>query len=219
MKTLTRLTLAPLVALLLAACGGSGKDVKAPDENAASDGSDATAADAAKAEAKPASAPPKDESASTEPPIRDIVCSQETAFVLDFASSDIGVQTEEKCRKSAGEDNKKFADCRRKTQDKLGMPVVKFEEKDGAWWWLTYDRRGSELVMLHKVAFTFAEETKDSLTIKPEGKDMGRKPGPVPAELVIKVPDANTIEIQDPKLGKMVYRAKIGIVEQPKPIK
>ncbi len=220
MNTLTRMTFSPLFALLLVACGGGATDAKSPDDSAAADSAtDKKAADADKAtETKAEAEPAKEESASNEPQVRSIVTSESVAFVFDFVASEVGTTTEEKCRKSAGEDNKKFADCRRKIQEKLGVLVLQFKEKDGKWWWTTHDRRGSELKLLHKVAFTFGEETKDSLTIIPEGKDVGPKPAPVPDKLVIKVPDANTIEIDDPKLGKTVYRAKIGIVEEGKPV-
>ncbi len=217
MDRFTRISLSSTFALLLAACAGSKQNADAPQEAPASAEASAPEASATPgADAQPG--PEQAESEASEPsgpPLKDIVASGETAFVFDFLASDIGKKTEEQCRKSAGDDMKKFADCKRKVQDKLGMPILRFEEQEGSWWWLTYDRRGSDLVLMHKIEFTFGEETEDTLKILPKGRDRGKKPRSVPSELVIAVPNPNSIAIDDPQHGKMVYRARVGILEKP----
>ena len=218
MNRISRVFIPSLFAGLVLACAGGG----APEAESSDDAANAAAESQKKEddaatnseESDKASSTSKPEAAPKGPSPREIITSQETAFLLDFIASEIGEKTEEKCRKQAGEDMKKFADCKRKVQDKLGMPMLKFEEKDGSWWWLTYDRRGSDLVVLHQIEFEFGEETANALTILPKGRDKGRKPKSFPSQVVITLPNDNSIELDDPTHGKMVFRARIGILER-----
>ena len=212
MNAIFRAILPLLTGAALLGCAGSqppAESTKDADEKAAEPAGDSSAVEEEEAVAEEAK-----QEVPSGPSAKDVITSAETTFVLDFIASELGEKTEERCRKDAGEDMKKFAHCKRKVQDKLGMPMVKFEEKDGKWWWLTFDRKGSKLITLHKVEFELGEETKDSLTIHPKGRDQGSRPQTFPPKVVVKLPNDSTIEIDDPTHGRMTYRARIGILEQ-----
>ncbi len=81
----------------------------------------------------------------------------------------------------------------------------------GNWEWLTIKRNGKKLVTLHKVPIEFGTETKNSITLKVTGKDTGTTPTKPPAEVTFEVPNDYQIVRKDPKLGALVYEAKIGI--------
>ena len=50
------------------------------------------------------------------------------------------------------------------------------KDEKGKWWWMTARMRRAKLTYLHKVAIEFGEEKSDSISIKPLGKDKGKKP-------------------------------------------
>ncbi|HEY3664796.1 MAG TPA: hypothetical protein VGL19_02305, partial [Polyangiaceae bacterium] len=67
---------------------------------------------------------------------------------------------------------------------------------------------------VHKFEVEFGPETPGSVVLKPKGKDLGSAPGRTPASVTIAVPNEDEISLNDPKLGKLVYEAKIGILTQ-----
>ena len=78
---------------------------------------------------------------------------------------------------------------------------------------MTYDKRGDQLVTMHKIPFEFGEVTEQTVALRPTGKDKGLAPlGRLPRQFVITVPNEYSIEVNDPVHGKLVYEAKIGIL-------
>lgn len=162
---------------------------------------------------QPPSSPSDSETSSLSKSVKEIVTAPTVAYQFNFSSSDINGVTEERCNKESKGDPQANADCMRAARDKQGVHIHRFAEKNGAWFWSTYERRGSsQVVLLHKFAFEFGEETKNTLEIKPIGKDQGLAPIPAPRSLVIKCPNDFSIELTDPKLGKMVFDAKLGLI-------
>jgi hypothetical protein len=83
------------------------------------------------------------------------------------------------------------------------------QDKAGDWWWSVVKRKGKTLNNVHRIRYQYGDQSGNSVTIKPEGKDEGTgrwaKP---PAEVKFEVPNEYRIVVQDPKQGKMVYEAK-----------
>jgi len=95
--------------------------------------------------------------------------------------------------------------------------VQRFVQKRKVWYWITYERRGKQLITLHKIPFEFGEDTGNTVTIKPTGKDKGMAPlSPVPRKVVVTIPNSYSIEMDDPKYGKLRYSAKIGLTPSKK---
>jgi hypothetical protein len=178
-----------------AAAPSPGKDPKAQaqqDANAASD---------------------KEQVFKLDRPPRELITAEDTAFEVNFTSSEIGERTEQQCRAQAGEDMQALTQCKREARDKFPVTIQRFVEKQGTWWWITYERRGKQLVPLHRIPIDFGEETANSVTILPKGKDQGLTPlSPLPRKVVINVPNSYSIQIQDPQHGMLSYGAKIGLV-------
>lgn len=132
--------------------------------------------------------------------------------MFSFNSSDSGKAAEEKCDKRSGDDAKKRAQCLSKARTKLAADGIRFKkDAHGKWWWITFRRKGNVLRMLHKVPIEFGEEKGNSVVIKPTGKDKGPAPMNVPKKVVFEIPNDYEISTQDPKLGRVVYEAKIGL--------
>lgn len=212
--------LAPTLSLFIA-CGGSSPPPEAPapaapaEPSPASDGGMEELAEQSEAESETESESEAD-SDSDEGPRRtpkEIVASETMLFRFDFRDSEAYQKAEKECGEKAGDDPKKKADCMTKARDQFDVDSIGFrKDEDGKWWWYSIQRRGKQIKTLHKIEVEFGEETDDTVVVKTKGRDMGQKPMRPPKELVIHVPSEMEIFIEDPKHGKMVYEAKVGLI-------
>jgi hypothetical protein len=227
-----------LPAFWLAACGGSAHPAETPKPDdsaqaAAKDGdskADASASaesndgapskpstndspsDASKADSnKPSEAPAKPARSA-----QDILTAPDVVFMLSFNDSDVKQTAESKCTASSANDQKKQSQCLSKARQALDVDGYRFREQDGKWWWLTLRTQGKVVHTLHKFEIEFGPEKDRSISIKPKGKDLGSTPERVPGPITIDVPNEYQIVLNDPKLGKLVYEAKIGIATEEK---
>jgi hypothetical protein len=98
-----------------------------------------------------------------------------------------------------------------KARKGLDVDGYRFKQKDGDWWFFTLRTQGKTVKTLHKFAVDFGPEKDGSVTLKPKGKDLGSAAGRLPGPITIQVPNEYQIVLTDPKLGKLVYEAKIGV--------
>ena len=219
--------------LLLAACGGSSKPAeppKAADDNADAAPKDEPASDAkpdakddaeksddksdtksdSKGDAKKADAKAAD-SMKPKRSAQDILTAPDVVFMLSFNDSDVKAAAESKCTAASGNDPKKMNQCMAKARKSLDIDGYRFKQKDGKWWFLTLRTQGKAVHVLHKFEVDFGAEKDDSVTLKPKGKDLGSAAGRLPSSITIQVPNEYQIVLTDPKLGKLVYEAKIGV--------
>jgi hypothetical protein len=144
---------------------------------------------------------------------KDIVTAGDTAFVLSFGTSEAGEQADIRCRDKVGDDRSAHQACVEKLRRKVTAKILTFVNKKEQWWWVTYDKRGDQLVTMHKIPFEFGEVTEQTVALRPTGKDKGLAPlARLPRRFVITVPNEYSIEVNDPVHGKLVYEAKIGIL-------
>jgi len=237
MRSLVPIVACVCVSGILAGCGGSQSEAKEPDESAESskasekseksepkeakadkddmgdddkgdkDGDDKKGGKKGKGDKDEASGMPKVVRTA-----KDIITAKDVLFVFSFNQSEPYQAAEKKCGEKAKDDPKKKADCMSKASDQFDLDGITFEEIDGKWMWLTMRRKGNTLVTIHKIPVEFADDKEKSVTIKTLGPDKGSKPmAHVPKELVIDVPAETALTITDPKSGKMVYEAKMGL--------
>jgi hypothetical protein len=129
-------------------------------------------------------------------------------FMFAFADSDVKHATEEDCSKKSKGDEEKTAACVQKVADAGAKEGIRFEkDEEGNWWWVSFGEAQGKEQIFNKVKFTIASEDGRTLKLKPEGKDLGKKPmKKLPEEVVIEVPDDSTVVMTDPKKGKLVYK-------------
>lgn len=80
--------------------------------------------------------------------------------------------------------------------------------------WVIYDRKGEQLKEVFSVPIEFEEKGETSIVIKPKGAGKGARPilgGQ--QSITISIPNDYSIEIEDPKLGHLVYNAKFSLIE------
>jgi hypothetical protein len=197
--------------------GSEDKPEKADDKKADDKKADGKKADGKKADGKKTD--DKADAKSTDGPkpsrsAQDILTAPDVVFMLSFNDSDIKQAADSKCSASSGNNPKKMNACMANARKALDVDGYQFKEKDGKWWWLTLRTQGKVLHTLHKFEIEFGPETEGSVTFKPKGKDQGTAPGRTPASVTFSVPNEYQIAINDPKLGKLVYEAKIGLLTQ-----
>lgn len=183
---------------------------KAGPENSAKPRSEAPPGATASASAEP---PRADTPASRlSRPVKDIITAPTVAFQFNFNNSEIHAAVEQRCVQESGGDPKANADCIQAAREKQGVVIHRFVLKGKTWFWTTHQRRGNQLVMMHKYAFEFGAETPDTIEIIPVGKDAGLAPTPAPKSVIIKCPDEFSIEMTDPKIGRMSFEGKLGLI-------
>jgi len=213
--------------LMLVACGGTPAaknpkpaeteaeaEAEAKPEPKAEDKPEPSDQPDEKAEAKKSDT--KAESGSSKPSrsAQEILTAPDVVFMLSFNDSDVKQAAETKCTASSGNDPKKMNGCMAKARKAIDIDGYQFKEVDGKWFWLTLRTKGKTLTTLHKFEVEFGPETPGSVNVKPKGKDLGSKPGRTPPPFTIQVPNDYQISLEDPKLGKLVYEAKIGLLSQ-----
>ncbi|MEO7033799.1 MAG: hypothetical protein ABI548_07945 [Polyangiaceae bacterium] len=215
--------------LLLAACGGPSApaqaakpaasaaekpEASADKTDATSDKTDADAADAKKTD-KPTSKPADDSPKPTRS-AQDILTSPDVVFMFSFNDSDVKQAADSKCTASSGNDPKKMNQCLAKARKAPGLDVdgYRFKQKDEKWYWLTLRTQGKILHTMHKFEIEFGPEKPGSVTFKPKGKDLGTAAGHAPSSVTFDIPNEYQIVMNDAKLGKLVYEAKIGVASE-----
>jgi hypothetical protein len=226
------------LSLLVGACGGSAKpadaaDAKADDASASADKPedkseaaadkaddakpDGAKADGAKADgAKPDAAkpaPPADDGPKPSRTALDILTAPDVVFLFDFNDSEPKQAAEAKCEKKAANNPKKKNECMATERKAFPADGHRFKKDEkGQWWWITVRQKGNRLTALHKIPVEFGDETATSITLKPVGKDKGSAPMNPPAKIVFEVPNDYQIALKDPKAGRLVFQAKVGVV-------
>jgi hypothetical protein len=212
------------LSLLANACGGGAKpadasDAKADDTPASGDKPEAAPdakaddakPDASKPDAKPSA--PADEGPKPSRTALDILTAPDVVFLFDFNDSEPKQAAEEKCEKKAANNPKKKNECMAAERKAFPADGHRFKKDEkGQWWWITVRQNGNRLNALHKVPVEFSEETATSITLKPVGKDKGTAPKTPPAKVVFEVPNDYQIVLKDPKAGRLVFQAKVGVV-------
>jgi hypothetical protein len=129
-------------------------------------------------------------------------------FMFSFADSDVKAKTEEDCSKKSKGDEDKTAACVQKVADAGAKEGIRFEkDEEDNWWWVSFGEAAGKEQIFNKVKFTIGGEEGRTLTLKPEGKDLGKKPmRKLPEEVTLDVPDESTVVMTDPKKGKLVYK-------------
>jgi len=216
--------------LLLTACGGSSK----PAENAEPADSAEAPSEKTADEAKPESnkdadkeKPDDDANATDDKPAdkpadggpkatrsaQDILTAPDVVFKFSFNDSDVKQTADSKCSASSGNDPKKMNQCMGKAHKGFDVDGYQFKQKDNKWYWLTLRTKGKLLSVMHKFEIEFGPEKPGSVTFKPKGKDLGSATGHAPASVTFEIPNDYQIVMNDPKLGKLVYVAKIGLTQ------
>lgn len=218
---------------VLAACGAAstGKEAEsgltvaslkttpAPAKKGAAEPADAAPRDAGPSApaAEAASEPAEERDAirkASRPPL-ELLTAPNVVFIFNFTESDVGAAAKQTCDEQAPDDPRENRECLSKARSKVPVEFIRFvKEESGSFQWLTYNKYKGNLLKWHNIQFLPGEETADSIVLKPTGKDKGIAPmARVPRTLHIDLPNDYSIVVNDREHGKMVYDAKIGLMQ------
>jgi hypothetical protein len=204
--------------LCVAGCAG-GQPAPRPAEDVAASASapeappKPSASAARSGESPPAPAEPPSSEKPSRPPVVTITAPK-VAYQINFPSSAPGEAAEKKCGAAAGDDEKAKALCMKKERSEFYADVVRFkrDDKDKVWF-VTYRRMGSKLVVLHKTPVDVANDGDAAVKVQILGDDKAvRVLFPKKKSFRFRVPNDYSIEIDEPRLGKLVYDAKLDLV-------
>ena len=191
-----------------------GSDEPEPEPAASSTGSETkpAAAAAPSAEGAAKSEAPAAEAGPTRRPI-DVLTGPNVAFIVDHPNSQPHEAAEKSCDAEAGDDGAAKSECMKKARAAFRADVLHFKkDAQGRFWLTVYERKGSALPELYKARVEFSDETASSVNVRLK-EEKGTRPLFVGAgKITISAPNDYTIELNDPKFGRLVYGAKVGLV-------
>jgi hypothetical protein len=156
--------------------------------------------------------PPAAETAATRRPI-DVLTGPNVAFIVDYQNSQPYEAAEKSCDAEAGDDGAARSECMKKARAAFRADVLYFKkDAQGRFWLTVYERKGSALPELYKARVEFADETPNAVTVRLK-EEKGTRPILVGAgKITVSVPNDYALELNDPKFGRLVYGAKVGLV-------
>jgi hypothetical protein len=138
------------------------------------------------------------------------------AFQIEYDDSAPRLKAEAACKAQTKDDAQAMASCLQKARDQFLPDVLRFKKgNQGRWLVVIYKRSGSDLRELYSGAVELTDEPSSTVRLKVTGREQGQKPlfkGRTSA--LIKVPNEYSLELEDPQLGKLIYGAKIGLVNE-----
>ena len=214
------------VALGMIACGGPkpASNATSTPEPAVTPAAPATPppAPSATAPEAPSSPPPEAPAPSAsapEPvvPLADRLVAASVAFMIRYDDSAPKQAADGACAKTS-EDPEAHVKCMEKERGKFVSDVLLFRKAGEALSLTVYKRQGSSLQELSKSTVAFTDQTPNRVKVKVTS-DKGTRPlFAGKKELVVSTPEDSTsnIELDDPRFGKLVYEARIGLVDEPR---
>jgi len=213
--------------LSMVACGGgappakSGGDATPPAPSSAPAPAPTTTepapapAEEPAASSEPAPTPPPADSGEkpSRPPV-DTVTAPKVAYLINYSSSAPSEAADKKCSAAAGGDPAVKAACMKKERSEFMADVIRFKkDAQEKVWFTTYRRRGSTLVVLHKTPVKVSNDGDAAMKVEILGDDKAtRLLFPRAKTFKIGVPNDYSIEIDEPRYGKLVYDAKVDLV-------
>jgi hypothetical protein len=152
------------------------------------------------------------ETTATRRPI-EVLTGPNVAFIVDYQNSQPYEAAERTCDSEAGDDGAARAECMKKARAVFRADVLYFKkDAQGRFWLTVYERKGSALPELFKARVEFADETANSVSVRLK-EEKGTRPILAGAgKITVSVPNDYALELNDPKFGKLVYGAKVGLV-------
>ncbi len=171
-----------------------------------------------------APAPETEARTETEPThdAAEVLTERGVVFMIDYVKTESYKQAAATCEEltskkgedGASEDNEKLQACLHWARDQFSADAIRFTtDEHGQLWWAIYKRRGDELSEAHSSPVEFVEVAAHRVVMDVKGPERGKRSLMTDRRrFTIAVPDEYTLELTDPRFGRLVYEAKIGLV-------
>jgi len=219
-----------LTALTLTACGGSSPPPSdATSESASSASKEAAAAPSAsdtagetekpapasteKAASEPAPSASSDGSSEMPPKqLGDTITQTNIAYMINYNESEPKNAADKLCSKESHDDPRLHAKCMEKERSKFLADCLVFTKDDKGAFFTVYRRVGTALKEISKSRIDLANDKGTSIDVSIKSDKGSRPVASGKKEFTVTAPSDATIQIDDPKLGKLLYDARIGLV-------
>ena len=144
-----------------------------------------------------------------------VLTEPDTDFLLDYPASALKEAAQAKCRAEHGTSPELEAACMNKARDDFSGDVLSFRTTGGLVTWTIYRRMANRLDEVYTAKVKLKDASESTVVLTSAGPAKGQRPflrGQ--RELTLAVPDDYTLVLTDPDLGKLVYRAKYGLVNR-----
>ena len=145
-------------------------------------------------------------------PASELITQADTDFLLDDTASELKAALKGQCE-AKHEEAAEVSECLSKAREEFGADVLSFRAAGNGSVRLTiYRRKASKLAEVYSASVVLKDDSETTVTVNPKGAK-GQRPifkGQGPFSVV--VPDDYHLVLQDPKWGKLSYRAKYGLV-------
>ena len=144
----------------------------------------------------------------------DTITAPKVAYQINYSSSAPSEAAEKKCDAAAGGEATVKAACLKKERSEFFADVVRFKrDAQDKIWFITYRRTGGTLILLHKTPVTVTNDGDAAVKVQILGDDKAvRVLFPKAKSFKLRVPNDYSIEIDEPRLGKLVYDAKLDLI-------
>lgn len=146
-------------------------------------------------------------------PIADRIIASSVAYMIRYDDSAPRKVADSACAKT-GEDPEAHSKCMEKERGRFVADVLRFHKDDKGTSLTIYRRQGNALQELSKSAVDFGEQTPDKVALKVKS-DKGTRPlfaGKKEVTVSSSADSTSNIELDDPRFGKLIYEARIGLV-------
>lgn len=135
--------------------------------------------------------------------------------MLNYNASPAKEKVTQACAGKAGDDAAALAACVEKERSKLVSDVLVFEKSEkGATTWKTYKRTGNQLVEVSVSQVDVGADTPERIELKIKSETGTRQLFAGKKQVVILSESDSSIAVDDPQLGRLVYEARVGLVNQ-----
>jgi len=166
-------------------------------------------------EAAPVASAPVEAPSAPEPvtPVADRLFAPSVAFMIRYEDSSPKQAADATCAKS-GDDPDARSKCMEKERSRFLADVLVFKQSDKGSFFTIYRRQGNALQELSKSTVEEGDKTPERIVLKVKSDKGSRVIFTGKKEISVRASSDSTsmIELDDPRFGKLVYEARIGLV-------
>ncbi len=144
--------------------------------------------------------------------VSDRVFAPRIAYMVNYPVSGAKDVADHKCSVKFPAPEAK-ANCMEKERGKFTADVLVFEKSDEGQWLTIYKRNGNALAQMSKSKLALGEDTTENMEVKIESEKGWRPLFAGKKQFSVHFRDEYSVELDEPQYGKLVYDARIGLID------
>ena len=144
--------------------------------------------------------------------VGDRVFAPRIAYMVNYPVSGAKDVADHKCAVKFPAPEAKAA-CMEKERGKFTADVLVFEKSDEGQWLTIYKRNGNALAQMSKSKLGVGEDSTENLVVKIESEKGWRPLFAGKKQFSVHFRDEYSVELEEPQYGRLVYDARIGLID------